>query len=139
MIERVLARDFTDEKFGGLVREAMRKSAPVLVFSPDYYFSFMQNAMSNEMVAVWSGERSMLVAIFYPHIFTGRMTGVVSLWAGNGPDSVGLLREFETEARRRNCNSIHASAFGYNRVTPLARLYRREGYEIEELSFTKDI
>ncbi len=139
MIRKLLARDFTDETVGGIIRRGMARSAPHLQLNPAHYFPFVHNGMSNEMVAAWRGDDSVLVAMFYPQIFTGKMVGVVSLWAGEGADTTRLLTAFEQEARSRGCVSMHASSFGWNRAVAMGYLYRRKGYEPEEISFTKDI
>jgi len=140
MIQRLLAREFTPERYGATIRKAMRRSAPKLKFNPDHYFPAMWNSMSNDLVAAWGGKSALLVAMFYPQIFTGEMVGVVSLWAGNGsPDAIPLLREFAVEARKRKCVSIHASSFGASRADTMARLYGRLGYVAEEVSYSKEL
>lgn len=140
MVEKILAHEFTPERFDGIIRRAMRQSAPGLQFNPDYYFPFMWNGMRNGMVSAWRGESALLVAMFYPHIFTGAQVGVVSLWAGNrSPDTLKLLAAFEAEARSRKCVSVHASSFGAGRSEAMRRLYRKRGYAVEEISFMKGL
>lgn len=142
MVEKLLAHEFTPERFNEIIRRAMRKVAPGLKFNPDHYFPFMWNMMTNDMAVAWRGEASLLTGLFYPQIFTGEPVGVVSLWAGRGSvDAMGLLKAFEAEARKRKCVSIHASSFGTDqeRAVSMGNLYQRKGYRFEELSYTKDI
>ena len=82
--------------------------------------------------------------LFSPRVYwAGHMAAETFFWVKpscrGSLTAARLLREFETEARRRGCEVVHVGHKSHFRAEEMERFYKKFGYRSLEVMYQKDL
>lgn len=108
-------------------------------FSADFFFPCWRKLMEQGTARTWSIPGAVLGALFYPHVYSGKLRAVVMFWFAL-PSARGTGRPMKLlDAFENAAIGLHKSVAAYAALTPerMRKILRKRGYELSEEIWSK--
>jgi len=128
--------EFTEE-FAPIIQHVAAEAGQE--FNADFFFPCWRKLMEQGTARTWSIPGAILGALFYPHVYSGKLRAVVMFWFAL-PEARGTGRPMKLlDAFEKAATGLHKSAAAYAALTPerLRGIFRKRGYAMSEEIWSK--